>query len=107
MGQQHGRWPVNCSGVATTRYICSIVLECVHPRGPHSYHDFSKRARPENVADIVLLFSCSLTAVAQRPFGSRARTSRCRCADSISIDGYALSTFRWFLRSSGKWICRV
>ena len=56
MGRQHGRWPVNCSGVATTRYICSIVLERIHPRCPHSFHDFSKRAGPENVADIVLLF---------------------------------------------------
>jgi len=37
-------------------YIHGIVLECSHPRGFHTYHDFSKRASPEDVAYLVLLF---------------------------------------------------
>jgi len=32
------------------------VSERIHLRGSHTYHDFSKRASPEHVADVVLLF---------------------------------------------------
>ena len=41
--------------------VCGIytmfVLECIHSRDSHTYHDFfSKRASPEDVVDLVLFF---------------------------------------------------
>ena len=52
-------WYVSCPALlyamTMMRRLC-FYSECIHPRDHRTYHDFSKRASHEDVADVVLLF---------------------------------------------------
>jgi len=51
------------------RYIYTIISECIHLRGSHTYHDFFQISQFQGRHGSRAAFSYSLTAVVPSPFG--------------------------------------